>query len=143
MTILTSVYLYGGHWRNPLNPERQYKTREAAAMALVTRADELLKVANAELLAAQRNPDPDIFRYQRLDGSEYREGSFPIDPPRDPFVIDHPRYGEPTAFATLADAEIAIRDCGEDFEDTSLTLRGDDIIDDRGEVVGSFTHTGE
>ena len=54
------------------------------------------------------------------------------------YVIDHERYGVRTEFGTLAEALQTIRDCGPEFADTTLTIRGDEIVDDRGDVVGTI-----
>ena len=51
-------------------------------------------------------------------------------------IINHERYGDKTVFATIEDAEAAIRDCGPEFESVSLALFGDAIYDDRQECVG-------
>jgi len=52
-------------------------------------------------------------------------------------IIDHETLGAKTEFASLEDALKAVHDCGEDFAAVTLTRRGDDVIDDRGRVVGS------
>ena len=58
-------------------------------------------------------------------------------------IIDHPRYGERTTFATLVEAQQAIRDCGPQFAGMTLDAisdtDGESIYDDRGEVVGCFS----
>lgn len=51
-------------------------------------------------------------------------------------VIDHEAYGMRTEFASLAEAQAAIRECGIDFADATLTLRGSHVYDELGRCVG-------
>lgn len=51
-------------------------------------------------------------------------------------TIDHERYGARTEFASLEEAVATIRSIGPDFAGVSLELRGDIVIDHRGEAVG-------
>lgn len=51
-------------------------------------------------------------------------------------VIDHERFGVRSEFATLAQAQAAIRECGPEFAGVTLEEHGCDVMDDRGEVVG-------
>ncbi len=52
-------------------------------------------------------------------------------------VINHERYGERAEFDSLESATEAIRDMGDEFAAVTLTVRGDNVVDDRGDVVGS------
>lgn len=52
------------------------------------------------------------------------------------FVIDHEQYGESTEFSSLKEAMSALRDCGPDFANVTLSTRGRDIVNECREVVG-------
>jgi hypothetical protein len=58
----------------------------------------------------------------------------------DKYVIDHEKYGQQDEFNSLAEAQEGLRDCGEGFEDTTLTERWlegkGEILDECREVVG-------
>ena len=56
-------------------------------------------------------------------------------------TIDHERYGARTEFVSLEEAVATIRSIGPDFAGVSLELRGDIVIDNRGDVVGSAAPT--
>jgi len=51
-------------------------------------------------------------------------------------LIDHASYGSPTEFDSVEEAEQVVRDLGDDFADTEFFIRGDEVVDDRGDVVG-------
>lgn len=55
-------------------------------------------------------------------------------------VINHERYGEQTVFNSLEEAQATIRACGPEFAATELTKRLGDIVDERGDVVGSVLY---
>jgi len=57
------------------------------------------------------------------------------------FIIDHPRYGMRSEFATLQQAQDDIRDSGPEFAQTELTDDGEKITDERGEVIGHVQRT--
>lgn len=49
-------------------------------------------------------------------------------------TIDSDLYGDPTEFRSLAEAQAALRDLFD--RPTTLTLRGGDVVNERGDVVG-------
>lgn len=51
-------------------------------------------------------------------------------------LINCERFGMCTRFATLEEARDAVRACGPEFSKVTLSKRGMDVIDNRGEVVG-------
>lgn len=52
-------------------------------------------------------------------------------------TISHELYGDSSEFATLNEAQEAIRSCGDDFADVTLSLRGDGVVvNERGDEVG-------
>ncbi len=51
-------------------------------------------------------------------------------------IIDHERMGERCEFASLQEAQQAIRDCGPEFSGVTLETRGDAVLDERGDVIG-------
>ena len=55
--------------------------------------------------------------------------------------IDHEIYGDATRFDSLDEAQSAIRACGEDFARTTLAVRGTEIINEDGLVVGVAIRT--
>lgn len=56
-------------------------------------------------------------------------------------VIDHERYGERSEFATLAEAQQAIRDCGPEFAGTTLDIHGGNAIyNELGDCVGRIDY---
>lgn len=56
----------------------------------------------------------------------------------DQYVIDHEKYGQSSTFDSLDEAQDGLRDCGEAFENTTLTERCDGkILDETGTVVGT------
>ena len=56
-------------------------------------------------------------------------------------TIDYVRYGMPTSFDDLEDAQDTIRDCGPDFASVELTLRDDKVFNENGEQVGFVAET--
>lgn len=54
------------------------------------------------------------------------------------YIIDHERYGVRSEFVSLEEAQDTIRACGGDFADTTLREHGENILDDRGDVVGEI-----
>lgn len=55
-------------------------------------------------------------------------------------VINHESYGDPSTFADLGKALDAIRQCGSEFENTTLTANLDmSITDERGRKIGYIT----
>lgn len=52
-------------------------------------------------------------------------------------VIDHERYGERQEFASVEDAQQAIRDCGPEFVGERIYEDGGRVYNARGERVGS------
>ena len=56
-------------------------------------------------------------------------------------IIDSEKYGMRTEFATIEDAQRAIRDCGPGFESTTLELMGvDAVYDQDGDCVGRLDY---
>lgn len=55
-------------------------------------------------------------------------------------TIDHERYGERTEFESIDEAQEIVRAIGDGFESTEFHVRGDEVIDERGDVVGSVTN---
>ena len=51
-------------------------------------------------------------------------------------LIDHEMYGEASTFATLEEAQAAIRECGSDFARTKFRICGGDVYDETDEAVG-------
>lgn len=98
-------------------------------------ASELWAVAGpAGVDPATLDPDalPDGFRW--VDSIEWEDICERIE---GVVVINHERYGERAEFDSLDAATEAIRDMGDEFEDVTLTIRGDNVVDERGDVVGS------
>lgn len=60
----------------------------------------------------------------------------------DSYIIDHEKYGAGDHFESLAEAQEGLRDCGEAFEDTTLTERWVEgkgqILDETGAIIGSI-----
>jgi hypothetical protein len=54
-------------------------------------------------------------------------------------TIDDELYGERTEFATIAEAQQAIRDCGPEFSATVLYAVGERIYNQGGQQVGSMS----
>jgi hypothetical protein len=57
-------------------------------------------------------------------------------------TINHERFGDATRFETLDEARDTIRACGPEFASVTLDPCGTSIVDERGEVVGSFDSLG-
>lgn len=55
-------------------------------------------------------------------------------------VINHEQFGARTLFTSIGDAVETIRDMGEEFENVTLEIRGNEVVDNRGEVVGSVVN---
>lgn len=55
-------------------------------------------------------------------------------------VIEHERFGDRQTFDSLGDAQSALRECGDEFAGVALSIRGDRVIDERGEVVGGVVN---
>jgi len=51
-------------------------------------------------------------------------------------VIDDERYGERQVFPDVVDATERIRECGPEFSNVRLIQSGDDVKNERGEIVG-------
>ncbi len=54
------------------------------------------------------------------------------------YTISHERYGDRTEFTSLAEAQATIRECGPEFAAVELTAAGENITDERGEIIGSI-----
>jgi hypothetical protein len=54
-------------------------------------------------------------------------------------TINHERYGERQEFATVEEAQQAIRDCGPEFAGVKLYDDGGRVYNERGERVGSVS----
>jgi len=52
-------------------------------------------------------------------------------------VIDHERYGMRQEFETVQAAQQAIRDCGPEFSDVEFSDDGQNVYDERDELVGT------
>jgi hypothetical protein len=46
-------------------------------------------------------------------------------------IIDSEKYGERTEFATIEEAQQAIRDCGPEYAETVLEIMGGDAVYDQ------------
>lgn len=57
------------------------------------------------------------------------------------YIIDHARYGVRTEFESLEEAIATIHACGPEFAGTTLSVRADDIRDERGDIVGQVVMT--
>jgi len=58
-------------------------------------------------------------------------------------VIDFDRYGDRMEFNTIGDAQAALRACGEEWLEITLSLHGDDIVNEAGQVVGCVKATNQ
>ena len=56
----------------------------------------------------------------------------------DRIVIDHDLYGERTEFADIHEAEKTIRELGNEFSDVELAIRGYDVVNETGVIVGKL-----
>lgn len=54
-------------------------------------------------------------------------------------LINHERFGEKTTFASLEEAVETIRSIGDEFSRVTLSVRGGEVVDERGDVVGVVT----
>ena len=53
------------------------------------------------------------------------------------YIIDHPTYGTRKEFDDLEDAELSLQDLGEDYLGTNLKVKGEQILDETGQVIGA------
>lgn len=54
-------------------------------------------------------------------------------------IIDHEHYGSRSVFNSIEEAQSAVRACGSDFTGTVFTVRGTDVLDEDGLIVGEVT----
>lgn len=57
------------------------------------------------------------------------------------YIIDHEKYGVHAEFDSIEEALQTILACGPDFAGTVFTVRGQIILDETGEKVGSVADT--
>ena len=80
--------------------------------------------------------DPDGARLELYDRWEHISLFAFVREVRPIVVIDDERYGARQTFPDVVDATERIRECGPEFANVRLIQSGDDVKNERGEIVG-------